>query len=137
MHQLQILIQQPRSSHQILLHQAFNAQGVFNVRVVEDVRHTLVRLERRTVDVLVLDCDAVLVSARSLFASLRQQIWAKALLFVGRGNDQVCNLASEARRHGLWVLAELSWPLSSVELQQALGQLSRTGRRRQTRETVM
>ena len=31
-----VLIHQARPSHQILLHQAFNAQGIFNVRITEE-----------------------------------------------------------------------------------------------------
>ncbi|WP_286778188.1 MULTISPECIES: histidine kinase, partial [unclassified Pseudomonas] len=110
MHQTVVLIHQARPSHQILLHQALNAQGVFAVRISATTAELDARLgaERRP-DLLILDHAVPTRAGRALLARLAQ---ARALLFVGQPAPQRFDLAQEARKQGLWVLAELPWPLS-------------------------
>ncbi|MBV4504921.1 response regulator [Pseudomonas sp. BW13M1] len=121
MRQLNVLIHQGRPSHQMLLHQAFNAQGVYNVRLTDDVPTATAR--QRPVDVLVLDQGMPWRHARRLFKYLVQASCAGGLLFVGCGGAGGKDLALEAREHGLNVLAELSWPMSMVGLERALERL--------------
>ncbi|QXH57734.1 histidine kinase [Pseudomonas maumuensis] len=125
MHQLNVLIHQARPYHQMLLHQAFNAQGVYNVRLTDDVPAATARLAQgqQPVDVLVLDQGMPRRHARRLFKYLVQASCAGGLLFVGCVDAGGLDLALEARKHGLNVLAELSWPMSMVSLEQALGRL--------------
>lgn len=111
-----VLIHPARPSHQILLHQACNAHGLFNVRVTHDLADLDICLARQPrADLLVLDHavsngPAVLERAR----------YSRAVLFVGHANAGSPNLAHEARRQGLWVLADLPWPLPVRRWQQAL-----------------
>lgn len=124
MRSLRVLIHQPRPFHQIPLHQAFNAQGVFNVRLSDDLVDTTACLGReQTVDVLVLDHDMPEPCARSLFQHLQPEASPRALLFVGQVDGNHLNLAREARRRGFRVVGELPWPVSTVALQQALARL--------------
>ena len=118
MHQTVVLIHQARPSHQILLHQALNAQGVFAVRISATTAEldALLGAERRP-DLLILDHAMPTRAGRALLARLAQ---ARALLFVGQPAPQRFDLAQEARKQGLWVLAELPWPLSMPRLQRAL-----------------
>jgi len=130
MHQPYVLIHQARPSHQILLHQALNAQGVFDVRVSATSTElaACLAVERRP-DLLILDHA---MPPQAGLALLEQQR-ARALLFVGHASDKQQNLAQEARNRGLWVLAELPWPLSMPRLQHALKALQvRPWRRIQT-----
>lgn len=120
MRRLRVVIHQARPFHQIPLHQAFNAQGVFQVRLSDDVAQTAAWLGRgRAVDVLVLDPDAAADGAAGLLPRLRPGASPRALLLVGEGGALAC----DARRRGLWVLDELRWPLSALALQQALARL--------------
>ncbi|EMR46398.1 TPA: response regulator [Pseudomonas putida] len=131
MHQPYVLIHQARPSHQILLHQALNGQGVFNVRISESIADLDARLcaERRP-DLLILDHAMPARAGLALFAQLQR---ARALLFVGQPAPARQNLAQEARKRGMWVLDELPWPLSMPRLQHALQTLQvRPGRRIQT-----
>ncbi|MCE5976276.1 histidine kinase [Pseudomonas sp. JR33AA] len=131
MHQPYVLIHQARPSHQILLHQALNGQGVFNVRISESVADLDACLcaERRP-DLLILDHA---ISARAGLALLAQPRRVRALLFVGQPAPKRRNLAQEARKRGMWVLDELPWPLSMPRLQHALQTLQvRPGSRIQT-----
>lgn len=131
MHQPYVLIHQARPSHQILLHQALNAQGVFDVRVsaTSTELEACLAVERRP-DLLILDHA---MPTQAGLALLEQQQRARALLFVGHASDKQQNLAQEARNRGLWVLAELPWPLSMPHLQHALQSLQvRPWRRIQT-----
>ena len=127
MHQTYVLIHQARPSHQILLHQALNSQGVFNVRISANTGDldACFSAEHRP-DLLILDHA---MSTRAGLALLAQQHNARALLFVGQPAPNRQNLAQEARKRGLWVLAELPWPLSMPGLQHALQTLQvRPGR---------
>ncbi|UJW23691.1 histidine kinase [Pseudomonas juntendi] len=128
MHQTVVLIHQARPSHQILLHQALNAQGVFAVRISATTAELDARLgaERRP-DLLILDHAMPTRASRALLARLAQ---ARALLFVGQPAPQRFDLAQEARKQGLWVLAELPWPLSMPRLQRALQSLQARHRQR-------
>ena len=131
MHQTYVLIHQARPSHQILLHQALNSQGVFNVRISANTGDldACLSAEHRP-DLLILDHA---MPTRAGLALLAQQHNARALLFVGQPTAKGHNLAQEARKRGLWVLAELPWPLSMPRLQHALQTLQvRSGRRIQT-----
>ncbi|MEW9681811.1 histidine kinase [Pseudomonas sp. TE50-2] len=125
MHQLNVLIHQARPYYQMLLHQAFNAQGLYNVRVTDDVPAATAHLAQgqQPVDVLVLDQGMPRRHARRLFKYLVQASCAGGLLFVGYGDAGGIDLALEAREQGLNVLAELPWPMSMVGLEQALGRL--------------
>lgn len=128
MHQPYVVIHQARPSHQILLHQALNAQGIFNVRLSEGTDASLDAARRP--DLLVIDHA---MPTRSGLALLARQQQPRALLFVGQPTPRQRNLADEARKRGLWVLAELPWPLSMPRLQQALSALQLgQGRRIQT-----
>ncbi|HEN8707750.1 MULTISPECIES: histidine kinase [Pseudomonas] len=131
MHQPYVLIHQARPSHQILLHQALNGQGVFNVRISESIADLDACLcaERRP-DLLILDHAMPARAGLALFAQPQR---ARALLFVGQPAPARQNLAQEARKRGMWVLDELPWPLSMPRLQHALQTLQvRPGRRIQT-----
>ncbi|RCL22820.1 histidine kinase [Pseudomonas sp. AFG_SD02_1510_Pfu_092] len=118
MHQPYVLIHQARPSHQILLHQALNAQGMFHVRISETSADLDACLGAgRRPDLLILDHA---MPTQAGLALLEQPHQARALLFVGRPTTKRHDLAQEARKRGLWVLAELPWPLSMPRLQQAL-----------------
>ncbi|MDR2317435.1 MULTISPECIES: response regulator [Pseudomonas] len=133
MHHTYVLIHQARPSHQILLHQALNAQGVFDVRISANTTHLNACLgaERRP-DLLILDHA---MPTQAGLALLAQQHRARALLFVGQPTPKRHNLAQAARSRGLWVLAELPWPLSMPRLQHALQTLQ--ARPRQRIQTVI
>ncbi|MFJ7811855.1 histidine kinase [Pseudomonas asiatica] len=131
MHQPYVLIHQARPSHQILLHQALNAQGMFHVRISETSADldACLNADHRP-DLLILDHA---MPTRAGLALLEQQHRTRALLFVGQATPKRHNLAQEARNRGLWVLAELPWPLSMPSLQRALQALqARPWRRIQT-----
>jgi len=130
MHQPYVLIHQARPSHQILLHQALNAQGIFHVRISETSADLDACLNGdHCPDLLILDHA---MPTRAGLAVLKQQR-TRALLFVGQATPKRRNLAQEARSRGLWVLAELPWPLSMPRLQRALQAMQvRPGRRIQT-----
>lgn len=106
MHQPYVLIHQARPSHQILLHQALNAQGVFNVRISANAADldACLNAERRP-DLLILDHA---MPTRAGLAVLARQHQSRALLFVGQATPKHQNLAKAARSQGLWVLAELA-----------------------------
>ena len=118
MHQPYVLIHQARPSHQILLHQALNAQGMFHVRISETSADldACLNADHRP-DLLILDHA---LPTRAGLALREQQHRTRALLFVGQAAPRRRNLAQEARSRGLWVLAELPWPLSMPRLQRAL-----------------
>ncbi|MCA4073790.1 response regulator [Pseudomonas monteilii] len=128
MHQPYVLIHQARPSHQILLHQALNAQGLFNVRISANATDldACLNAERRP-DLLILDHA---MPTRAGLALLARQHRSRALLFVGKAPPKHQNLAQEARNQGLWVLAELPWPLSMPGLQHALQTLQARPRQR-------
>ncbi|MGF6392629.1 histidine kinase [Pseudomonas plecoglossicida] len=118
MRQPYVLIHQARPSHQILLHQACNALGFFDVRVTEDLNDLKACLVRdRGADLLILDHagnDGLAVLEHVSCEPPR------AVLFVGQAGAGQTDLVSAARQHGLWVLAELPWPLPMQRWQQAL-----------------
>ncbi|EKT4481112.1 histidine kinase [Pseudomonas putida] len=118
MHQPYVLIHQARPSHQIILHQALNAQGMFNVRISANATDLDACLAaERGPDLLILDHA---MPTRAGLALLARQHRARALLFVGQATAKHQDLAQAARNRGLWVLAELPWPLSTTCLQGAL-----------------
>ena len=131
MYQPYVLIHQARPSHQILLHQALNAQGMFHVRISETSADLDACLSAaHGPDLLILDHA---MPTRAGLALLEQQHRTRAFLFVGQAAPKRRNLAQEARNRGLWVLAELPWPLSMPSLQRALQALQvRPWRRIQT-----
>jgi len=121
MYQTFVLIHHARPSHQILLHQALNAQGVFDVRVSATPAELDACLgAERSPDLLILDHA---MPTRDGLALLTRNQQARALLFVGQPTAQRHDLAREARKKGLWVLGELPWPLSMPRLQHALQRL--------------
>jgi len=121
MHQPYVLIHQARPSHQILLHQACNAQGIFDVRVTFDLADLDVCLARqRKVDLLILDHALALASGIALLERIKRNQSSRALLFTGHVCARSPDLAQEARRRGLWVLADLPWPLPVQHWHQAM-----------------
>lgn len=121
MRQPHVLLHQSRPSHQILLHQACNAVGIFNVRVIPELTDLYACLECEEVaDVLVLDHAMPVVGGMALLEQIARKRCMRALVFVGQAGEDATNLAREARRRGLWVLAELPWPLPMPRWQQAL-----------------
>jgi len=116
MHQPYVLIHPARPSHQILLHQACNAHGLFNVRITHDLADLDTCLARKPdVDLLILDH-----AVSDGLTLLERASATRAVLFVGHAGAGCLNLADEARRQGLWVLADLPWPLPVGRWQQAL-----------------
>ncbi|MCI0912302.1 histidine kinase [Pseudomonas putida] len=119
MHQPYVLIHQARPSHQILLHQACNALGVFDVRITHDLLDLNTCLARkRGADLLILDHS--MKGGQALLERLQRNRCSRALLFVGCASEHRPNLAEQARERGLWVLADLPWPLPVRRWQQAL-----------------
>ncbi|CAG8866075.1 hypothetical protein PS627_01872 [Pseudomonas fluorescens] len=113
MHRLNVLILQDRPFHLMHLHQAFNALGVFRVRVAEDQPSAERMLKRESkIDLLVLDHGMASQAGASLLEQLASVPRTRAVLFVGRPEQDGRDLAAEARRLQLWVLGELRWPLS-------------------------
>ncbi|MDD2088957.1 response regulator [Pseudomonas guariconensis] len=120
MHWLNVLIH-ARPSHDISLHQACNAQGVFNVRVAQDLAEAKDCLAQRgIIDLLILDHGLPVHYGRTLLRQVAQAQQPCALLFVGQSIDHDEGLAREARRQGVRVIGELSWPLVMPRLQRAL-----------------
>ncbi|MBF8779841.1 histidine kinase [Pseudomonas fulva] len=140
MHRLNVLIHQERPFHQITLHQAFNAQGVFDVQVTPDPLAIRARLAHgRRTDLLVLDHGMPLTQGSRLLEQAARGGNARALMLVGKPGQALGNLGVMAREHGLWVLGELPWPLSTPALERLLQRL-RLDRRWQPgdcRQTVM
>ncbi|RDL24320.1 response regulator receiver domain-containing protein [Pseudomonas sp. URMO17WK12:I10] len=118
MQQPHVLIHQVRPSHQILLHQALNAQGVFRVRVCQDKAELDACLSGAFFpDLLIFDHA---MPTRTGIAILKRLPLACPVLFVGQAGARRRNLADQARGFGLQVIAELPWPLSSPALQRVL-----------------
>ncbi|MDH0304935.1 MULTISPECIES: histidine kinase [unclassified Pseudomonas] len=121
MYRLSVLIHQSRPFHQILLHQAFNAQGIYSVRLVEGLADIGLGLRRGLpVDVLVLDHAMPCNSASSLFTQLSSGVSPRALMFVGQAQEGRPDLAGEAQRHGLPVLPDVPWGRLTTALGRAL-----------------
>ncbi|MHC6227049.1 histidine kinase [Pseudomonas sp. X10] len=128
MQRLSILIHQERPFHLMLMHQAFNALGVFDVQVSDTLARTRELLVRKArIDLLVLDHAMRPEEGRALLELLAAQQRVRALLFVGRPHARGCDLGQEARGLRMWVLGELAWPLSVLALRRRL-QLFRSGR---------
>ncbi|MBA1203725.1 response regulator [Pseudomonas capeferrum] len=126
MHRLKVLIHQERPAHQIYLHQACNAQGVFNVQVTEDLASARKRVMKGTpADLLILDHAMSTSHGMALLDDIVQGQRTRALLFVGQPRRNAPNLAREARARTLWVLSELAWPLSAWDLHKQLRALRR------------
>ena len=140
MDRLSVLIHQHSPFHQIHLHQALNAQGVFDVRVTEDPALACTWLTReRPLDLLVVDHGIRLADGVRLLERLARGQGARAALFVGHPRGGEYDLAQQARASGLWVLGELDWPLSTRALAQHLHTLRRSSPRLRSRcqQTVM
>ena len=124
MHQPYVLIHQARPSHQILLHQACNALGVFDVRVTDGLTELNACLARRgSADLLILDHS--MNDGLTVLEHIERNRSSRALLFVGRASSHRPDLAKEAQRRGLWVLVDLPWPLPVLRWQQALQRIQR------------
>lgn len=117
-----VLLHQARPSHQILLHQACNALGIFDVRVTRDLDDLHACLAReRVADLLILDSGMASTNAMALFERLAGRGQVPSLLFVGSlAEESGPGLAGEARERGFRVLAELAWPLPMPRWQRAL-----------------
>ena len=114
-----------RPSHDISLHQACNAHGIFKVRVAQDLHEVKSCLAQRgTVDLLILDNAMPMQDGRVLLRQVDRAQRPCALLFVGEAGGRRAGLAHEARRQALRVVGELSWPLSMPTLQRALERLT-------------
>ncbi|MNM41968.1 Response regulator receiver domain protein [compost metagenome] len=140
MHRPYVVIHQARPSHQLFLHQACNALGFFDVRVTHDLGDLSACLVRQgPIDLLILDHALATSTGLALLEKIQRRRASRALLFVGSAADAGPDLAREARRRGLWVLAELAWPLSMPALQQALHGLGGLSARHAERriQTVM
>lgn len=126
MHRLRVLIHQERPAHQICLHQACNAQGVFNVQVSEDLACARKRVVRGLrADLLILDHAMSSAHGLALLDDIVQGQRTRAILFVGQSQPNAPDLAREARARNLWVLGELAWPLSAPALHRQLRALRR------------
>lgn len=126
MHRLNVLILQDRPFHLMHLHQAFNALGVFRVRVAEDPAIAACMLERgRNVDLLVLDHGMAAQAGAALLEQLASVPRTRAVLFVGHPAQGGRDLTDDARRLQLWVLGELRWPLSMCGLRGLLQRFRR------------
>ena len=138
MHQLNVLMFQGSPSHQIPLHQALNAQGVFNVRIADDLAQAKAGLLANRVDLLLLDHAMPTLCGRALLTFMHGAHRSRAVLFVGEPRAGSPDLAAEARRQGAWVLAQLPWPVPANALHTALRHLGRPGdaRRRVDIQTV-
>ncbi|MFG0631315.1 response regulator [Pseudomonas sp. xss_2] len=125
MNRLNVLIYQERPSQQITLHQALNAQGVFNVRLAEDLPAAKACLASEPLfDLLILDHAMPETAGKRILNHLCSAHGVRAILIVGEPCASRVDLAREARQRGLWVLAELSWPIAMPGLEQALKRLS-------------
>ncbi|MFJ9991263.1 histidine kinase [Pseudomonas putida] len=140
MHRLNILIVQARPSHQIILHQACNALGVFNVRIASDLPGARAYLaQTQALDLLIVDHDMPALSAQALLRRVVRHGRVRGLLFVGQAGRRGLDLPGEARRQGLWVAGQLAWPLSTRGLQGVLQRMCRlsASNARQDIQTVM
>ncbi|MDZ5603508.1 histidine kinase [Pseudomonas sp. RP23018S] len=125
MNRLTVLIHQQHPFHQITLHQACNAQGIFRVRLVNDLLTAPLSLQAPSpADLLILDQAMPARSGKVLLERLRLAPATPALLFVGKPQAKRPDFARLARERGLWVLDELTWPLSAPALSQALRRLN-------------
>lgn len=121
MHRLSVLIHQLHPFHQITVHQACNAQGVFDVRIVDDLSAAPARLcQGHPADLLILDQAMPSRHGKALLNRLRRAQQVRALLFIGQPDARRPDFARLARQQGLWVVGELQWPLSTIALSQAL-----------------
>ncbi|WP_367598064.1 response regulator [Pseudomonas fulva] len=130
MQQPHVLIHQVRPSHQILLHQALNAQGVFRVRVCQDKAELEACLSGASPPDLVIFDHAM--PTRTGIAILKRLPLACPVLFVGQAGARRRNLADQARGLGLQVIGELPWPLSSPALHRVLQILPSASERERT-----
>lgn len=140
MDRLSVLIHQHSPFHQIHLHQALNAQGVYDVRVSDDLALACTWLKRdRPFDLLVVDHGVRLPEGSRLLQRMARSQGARAVLFVGHPRDGERDLARQAQALGLWVLGELDWPLSTLALARHLQRLRRSNPRlsRRCQQTVM
>lgn len=98
MHQPYVLIHQARPSHQILLHQALNARGMFHVRISETSADldACLSADRRP-DLLILDHA---MPTRAGLAVLEQQHRTRALLFVGEAAPGAATLPKRPEAAG-------------------------------------
>lgn len=122
MQHLDLLVVQSRPSHQILVHQACNALGIFKVRVAGDLAEACTSL-KRTPDAVLIDHSMPTLAVQALLQRLVRHEHLRAVLFLGEPPAGAPNLSVEAWRKGLWVLGNLSWPLSVGALHAALQRL--------------
>ncbi|MFS0828334.1 histidine kinase [Pseudomonas phoenicis] len=121
MQRLSVLIHQQHPFHQIALHQACNAQGVYRVRLLDDPELSSQPLYAGApTDLLILDQAMPVQPAKALIERLRNAAGVPAVLFVGRARIQQASLAHLAREQGLCVVGELPWPLSTPAFGHAL-----------------
>ncbi|AIR87908.1 response regulator [Pseudomonas cremoricolorata] len=124
MKRLTVLIHQQHPYHQLTLHQACNAQGVFDVRLVDDLRTIPGRLQAgRAPDLLMLDQRMPSSAGTALLQRLRAERKVPALLFTGQADSPCHDFARLAQQQGLWVVGELHWPLSANALRMILQRL--------------
>ena len=118
MYQPHVLIHQARPSHQILLHQALNAQGIFQVRISENTAELNACLSAvRCPDLVIVDHA---MPTRTGLALLKKLPASCPVVFVGSAGPRRRDLAQGARGVRLRVLAALPRPESTPAWQNAL-----------------
>lgn len=121
MYRLNVVIYQTRPAQQISLHQACNAQGIFNVRIADNLAiATILLASRRAPDLLILDHAMPSADGTQLLQQLSVTCPSAALLLIGQQRPAQVDIAQQARQKGLWVVNELAWPLSMPALQRTL-----------------
>ena len=121
MYRLNVVIYHTRPAQQISLHQACNAQGIFNVRIADNlVIATTLLARRRAPDLLIIDHAMPSADGKALLQHLSLTCPSTALLLIGQTRPAHLDIAQQARQKGLWVVNELAWPLSMPTLQRTL-----------------
>lgn len=121
MYRLNVVIYQTRPAQQISLHQACNAQGIFNVRIADNLAiATTLLASRRAPDLLILDHAMPSADGKALLQQLSINCPSTALLLVSQPRPAQVDIVQQARQKGLWVVNELAWPLSMPALQRTL-----------------
>lgn len=121
MYRLNVVIYHTLPAQQISLHQACNAQGIFNVRIADNLAIAAILLARRRApDLLIIDHAMPSADGKALLQHLSLTCPSTALLLIGQPRPTHLDIAQQARQKGLWVVNELAWPLSMPALQRTL-----------------
>nr|WP_314877188.1 response regulator [uncultured Pseudomonas sp.] len=121
MYRLNVIIYQSHPAQQISLHQACNAQGIFNVRIADTLAiATSLLCSQHAPDLLIVDHAIPSADGKALLRHLGATCPSTALLMIGQPGPTQLDIAQQARQKGLWVVNELAWPLSMPALQRTL-----------------